>query len=355
MTGRSPQLDPRIVHGLKPEHVEDLRSTCHLAQVPAGAVLMEPGDDDRSMLLLLDGEIEPLAPETELARPPPLLIGGTSFGAEALRGMLSVRTRTAICRVDSQVMVLESPGFQELVQRGNPVEANIDATALREACSRLREQLGALRGRRDHHPLPDAPKPRREGFMVRLGRAMDLIDPEEPELDDLLAILSRFPGLEAAPESLLLRLEELSQPRWMRRGARAQPDPREATQPMLVVEGRLDAWWEERGGLGTLAASVGPDHLAGAESAIDGDGLPIRWIAGEDSVVIEVPRGIFADALIARDGDARALRAALCASMAVVLRGARSHSEPLPARAPSRETLLSPAARPLPGRAVRIA
>lgn len=355
MTGRSPQLDPRIVHGLKPEHVEDLRGVCHLAQVPAGAVLMEPGDDDRSMLMLLDGEIELLAPATEPSAIPVVLAGGSSFGAEALRGMFSVRTRTAICRMDSQVMVLEALGLQELVQRANPVEANIDTTALREACARLREQLVALRGLRISQPLPELPKPRRIGLFARLGRAMDLIDPDEPELADIVATLATCQGFDSAQESLLQRLEQQSRTRSLRRGDRAQPNPREAVQPMMVVEGRLDAWFEDRGGMGTLAASVGPFQLAAAESAIDSDGLPLRWIAGEDSVVIEVPRGIFADALISRDPDARTLRAALAASMTGVLRGARSHGQPASTRAPNRATSISPEAHPQPGRAVRIA
>jgi SulP family sulfate permease len=119
-------------HGVPPEKAAALREVLQPRTIAAGGTLFAAGDFGDSLMIVLQGDIEirlltPDGYSKRLARYGP----GTFFGEIALLTP-GPRTASAIARTDSQLLVLDRPGFERLIA-SNPETAVASLLALGQA------------------------------------------------------------------------------------------------------------------------------------------------------------------------------------------------------------------------------
>lgn len=123
-----------LFDGVAAEWREQAAGVLTRAEVDFGTVLMEPGESDASMLIVLDGRLSLTAGEVTLDEVGP----GESVGAGQLFGNPE-RTWTVKTVTPTNLLVIDRAAFDKLASAGSPVAHRIERLALESLGRRISE------------------------------------------------------------------------------------------------------------------------------------------------------------------------------------------------------------------------
>lgn len=126
-------VEPSIFADLAPEQVEEALTRFQTVDVERGFRLMEEGEDDPSLVVVLKGKLLVSTGGTQLAQLSP----GDLAGEMALFGS-GMRTATVDAASDATLLLLDADGYEDLRAISHPVAAAIEDHALQQLNNRLR-------------------------------------------------------------------------------------------------------------------------------------------------------------------------------------------------------------------------
>lgn len=294
----------RILRGLSSKQVLDFLDACKVVDVPANSLLVEEGEDDDAMLILLEGTLEVF-----VGRSPDVTIlktvrRGDYLGELSLLGLAQQRTASIRSLEPCDLLVLERTGYERLVAAGHPVVDRLEEGVLHALADRIREvdaRIGLLAEGTDL----DQAEP--ETLWARLAVAVVGAGPRgrAPKAVEVLATSPHFRDLPAELRSLLA----------------AQMEPVAATQGERILdEGSMrgDAWLLATGEVGVYRATrsalhekVGtlkPGALFGHLAIINDDTRTATCVADQACWLYKLPREICKTLMESASPEGKALR-----------------------------------------------
>lgn len=144
------------------------------AEVPAGTVLMDEGEDDPSLIYILHGGVSVRKAGREIDTSGP----GNIIGEMSLFRP-KPRSAQIVTVVDTRALLLDKSGYEEMIRLANPVAYRIERIALEQLGQRLRRLDGLVAERADGQPDPYAAPPR--GFFDLVKRMFGGSKGPQPE------------------------------------------------------------------------------------------------------------------------------------------------------------------------------
>ncbi len=315
-------FDPRLVagltvcHGFSGDQLTRFVAACVPAQVPGGALLIARGDIDTSMLFVREGEVELFVGDGEdeiLVRE---LRRGDHAGAAALLNFASTRVASARSRGNATLLILERDAFLKLEEEGHPFGSNLETDLLQTQVRGVREILVTLarvtRGGRIPEQVDPAPLSFVERVRSMLGNK-ESGDPDRVSGVDLLRSLGAPPSpMDAIMKDLGATLRKERVPA----GCAIMNEGGEERDQFVVAQGRVGRFLASRRGGHVHLGDLEPGELGGIEVAVDNGPPAVSYVAQESSLVVRIPHGLCADAVIMRDPQSRAFRRVMLQSLA---------------------------------------
>ncbi|MED5374545.1 MAG: cyclic nucleotide-binding domain-containing protein [Myxococcota bacterium] len=249
-------------------------------RIGGGEILMREGESDRSMVLVLDGELAVCVGEDqiEVGRIGP----GDTVGELSLFGHLERRAATVITASPCRLLILDREGLGVLKLDHSPLLGPLREHAAQTAMERLRDTYRLLSS-----AVPGSQRPvTRKGL---LGRWLSRSGPKTPPppLSRVLALDGIF-GREYLPE-LASHLEDLGEVEGLDAGQLAVEHGQPEAGPVLVLDGRLDLWHPAQSGghlrLGRLRAG----RLVCLAAGLLGGGSLVSAVAAEPAWILRLP------------------------------------------------------------------
>lgn len=305
-------LDPReltfirILRGLEAEQILAFLGACRSVEVPAETVIIEEGELDRSMLFVLDGDLEVFVggspTQTTLRR-----VGkGEHLGELAALGLVTRRTASVRTLSDTDLLILDEPGLAHLRSIDHPIADRIEAEVLHALSAQLREtnrQIAALGLGQELQPEPD-------GFWHRLARSLGSGRPlsRPPSALDTLRGSPHFVGL---THHLMERLAKELEPVAFAEGDHIVEEGSLRGDAWIVAAGQVSAWRATTGNRRERLATLQPGTLFGHVSIMDGDLRTATCVADTPSWLYRVPRELCEALMDNATPEGRALRRCL--------------------------------------------
>lgn len=267
-----------LFHGLTPAELSSASAAFTPFVIGAGEDLLCEGESDRSLLLVVAGEVQIALGEVEVARVGP----GEVVGEMALFGTLDRRSASVRSTVGpTKLLVLDDDALRFLRAQGNPVVRTLEVFALRGLYRRIDEMQARIGILADPEPLP-AP--------TLMGRIAGIFGSSAgPTPLDVLGILSGFASRDPAVlQALAARMTVVGVARGHTVVAAGQPVP----GAFLLAAGAIGVWPPEALGPvqlapGQLFGRIGPASPALSE---------VTCVALEPCWLLHVPAAAF-DAL----------------------------------------------------------
>ncbi len=295
------------------------------AQVGPAELLLVEGESDRSMILVLQGEIAVSVgePATELAR----LGRGEVVGEMTLLGILNRRAATVRTTQDTRLLILDGAGLKHLRQAGNPVVARLEMSALRTLASRLRETDRKIAELAEGTALQLG---RPQGLWARLaaaftgqGGAPKGPSPEPvPVLEESAAF--RHQSQEATAE-LAQHLDVVS----VAEGSRILEEGTLGGDAFVIAEGSVAVYRATRDARYEKLATLSTGALFGLAALIDGQARTATCVAATPTWLLRVSGDMFREIASLDVPASRVLRRAVIEALSGQLRLANSHLEAL--------------------------
>ena len=278
-----------------PHHLNEALAVLHDVTVDPGECLMLTGDDDRALLIVVDGEVA-------ITREGHVIATGTEGAIVGERALFSgcARSASVVALRPTHAVVLTDPGYRALVAANNPVVFRIERQVLTRLGQHLRKLDVEVSQLSKGETLPS-----RGSLLDRLMLALwGRPQAHAPQVDGL-TVLERHPLFQGESHVLLQGLSQSLRPVAYHRGD-IVCDPREQGQVALIVDGTADVAIPVRGGRWHRLARVGAGDCVHAAALSDGNPRATSVIASEPVVTLEVSRRQY-EQLVRRDGQLQSL------------------------------------------------
>lgn len=197
-----PETLPAVFNRVSPDALSAALQYFRRIDVPFGTALMEEGDEDPTLICLLDGEVEIKTGGVDLGRAGP----GDLLGEMALFGG-GLRTATVKTSADTTFLMLDRPSYESLRDAANPVAQAIEEAALATLSSRLRDMNKRI-GRLAEGTAAERVTPH-PGLFERVSRLFGGIGGRSTARGvDKQAILRSSPVFSRTPEPALVELAD---------------------------------------------------------------------------------------------------------------------------------------------------
>ncbi len=219
--------------------------------IGAGEELLREGEADRSLLVVVDGELMISLGDVELAR-----VGmGDIVGEMALFGTFDRRSATVTTTVGpTKLLILDEDALRFLRVQGNPMVRNLEAFALRGLYRRVQEMEVRIADLTEPDPIP---------VPSLLGRIVGVFGMSPaPAPIDVLRIVPGFANREAQSlRTIAGRLSVMGAPKGKAITTRGEP----IAGAYMVANGSVGVWHpgSEGAPAPARAAVLGPGHLFG--------------------------------------------------------------------------------------------
>lgn len=281
------RLDPRLVKATTADQRRRLRALGLESFVDTGEILVQAGEVDRALVLVLEGGLELVGPAEGKGQAVTPIDEGESVGAMALVGLWPRWPRMLRAGRPTRLLAFGEELLVELKRDRSPILRNIEQRAGEEAVAQIRRNIVLALAR----PGLDLERPGRGGGWEGLrdqgrwlcSRLLDLAGPPQ----DAAELLASALELGSVEEGALLA----ERARWIRvrSGTTVLGEGAPLTGPVLVVEGRLVGWSRGRDHARVGVAERGPGGWAGVDRAVDPGSEALRWSAAETSLVLGLP------------------------------------------------------------------
>lgn len=267
-----------LFRGLTAEELSTASAAFTPFVIGAGEDLLCEGESDRSLLLVVAGEVQIALGEVEIARVGP----GEVVGEMALLGTTDRRSASVRSTVGpTKLLVLDDDALRFLRAQGNPVVRTLEVYALRGLVRRVDEMQARIGILTDPEPLP-APS--------LMGRIAGIFGASAgPTPLDVLGILGGFASRDRAVlQAVAARMTVVGVARGQTIVTAGQVTP----GACLLAAGAVGVWPPDALGPVQLA----PGHLFGRISAASPEVADCSVVALEPCWLLHVPAASF-DAL----------------------------------------------------------
>lgn len=309
-----------IFDGLTGEQLSVGLAAFRSFEVGAGEVLMEEGESDRSMMIVLDGELMVTLGDVEIGR----VGAGETVGELVLFGTFDRRSATVTTLVGpTRLVVIDTEGLRFLRIQDNPVARALEAITLQEVARRLREM--DYRIARTAAGQPEALPPPKS-LLGRLAAAVGLgVDRPQGRPPSPLDVLNATPGFigrdEQALANIAARLEVVS----VARGDVFIEEGSAGDDAYVVAAGHVAVSCRTETGRSERVATLGAGSLLGHVSPIDSRVRSATCRALEPLYLLRIPGGVYRQLLSEQTAEGRAFRRGLLDGLAAQLRLANEH------------------------------
>lgn len=308
-----------VLTGLDAEQRAQALAAFKTYEFGAGEVLLEEGEPDRSMLLVLSGELE-----VSLGGVPLAGIGrGELAGEMALFGSFDRRSATVTSRTDAKVLLLDEEGLRFLRLGDNPLARTLEKLAVRTVATRLRETDQRIAGRASGEPL--APGSQR-GILGKIAAALgvggELPRGPAPRLVDVLKATHGFAGRE---EDVLRGVAARLQLATYAAGDTIVEEGRQGDDAYIIGEGRVGVYCNVGTERYERVATLGPGHVFGVVALADARARTATCRAIEPCYLVRIQGTVFRQLEMENSPEGRAFRRGLIDALSVQLRLANEH------------------------------
>lgn len=257
-----------------------------------GEVLIREGEEDPSMVLVLDGELAVCVgvDMIEVSRIGP----GDTVGEVALFGAMKRRAATVLSVMPTRLLVMDKQTLDYLQVDDSPLIPPLREHAARMAMARIRDTQRLVASVAQGSDLPAAP---RKGFLARMMGRVGPQSPPPPLVD-----VMRSSGLFTHERLLQLaqELESIGELVGLAERERIVSFGQDSAGPILLLSGRLDLWHPARSGGHLRLTRLRPGAMCSLGAEVDGEPCANDIIAVEAAWVLKLPASIRAQ-LEARD------------------------------------------------------
>ena len=296
----------RELRGLTESEVLSFVAACTPVEVGADDVLIEGGEVDRSMLFLLEGELE-----AYIGRPPLITtlrrVGrGEHLGELAALGLVPQRTASVRALTDASLLVIDDAGMAHLRGMSHRIVDRIESEVLLSLASQLRETDRRIAHLAVGHITPPEP----DDLWHRLLRPLTHTRPLgwPPAAVDVLQQSPHFMGL---TRSVQLRLGRELEPVGFRPGDVVVEEGSSRGDAWILAAGTVSVWRTTVGERHEQLATLQPGALFGHLAAVDGDIRTATCVAESPAWLYRVPRELCATLVNNATLEGRALRRCL--------------------------------------------
>ncbi len=315
-----------ILVGLDAEQRAQALAALKHYEVGPGEVLLEEGEPDRSMLIVVDGELEVTLGGVPLAR----MGRGELAGEMALFGSFDRRSATVTSRTAAKVLILDEEGLRFLRLGDNPIARNLEKLAVRTIATRLRETDQRIAGRAPGEPLGPG---NQRGILGKLGRALgvgaELPRGPAPRVVDVLKATHGFAGRE---DDILKAVAARLQLAAFAAGDTIVHEGREGDDAYIIGEGRVGVYCNVGTERYERVATLGPGHVFGVVALADARSRTATCRAIEPCYLVRITGSTFRALESEGTPEGRAFRRGLIDALSVQLRLANEHLLTLTAR-----------------------
>lgn len=319
MIDRSQILASRLFDGLDGEQLAVALAAFKPFEVGADELLMEEGEADRSLMVVLDGELLVSLGGFELGR-----IGvGETVGEVALFGSFDRRTASVRTTVGpTRLLILDEEALRFLRIHDNPVGRTMEVAALNNTARRLREM--DFRIARLAAGMPDHQQPQRSLISRLTSSILGGARPRggSPEVIDVLAATSGFAGKD--PEVLAnvsARLHMVSAVA----GENILEEGQQGDDAFIVATGHVAVLCRTEQGTVERVATLGPGHIFGHVSLTDSRVRSATCRALEPVYLVRIPGGVYRQFELEQTAEGRVFRRGIIDALAAQLRLANEH------------------------------
>ncbi|MCO4745398.1 MAG: cyclic nucleotide-binding domain-containing protein [Proteobacteria bacterium] len=279
------QTPVEVLQSLSPAHRAEVRSHVSRAQVERGAVLIEEGETDQSLLWVEAGRLRIDRESVLIDHSGP----GEVLGEMAL---FSDGKRSATVRVeeDATVLVLDGAGFQALIDAGNPFAYWVERQALGMLAGRLRRLNAKVADLSKGEPSPWFKPP--PSVFARIGAlfsASDDTPKRVPRLYDVPNLLYTGSLFSGATWAFLVQVADMLQLRPYEAGDFLCEQGSTGDELYVVASGSVDVLVATAEGAKVHVhklAQVGPGAAIGLSALADGSPRSASCVVTEPTDVL---------------------------------------------------------------------
>lgn len=319
MIERSEILASELFRGLEGEQLAVALAAFKPFEVGADELLMDEGEPDRSLMLVLDGELQVSLGGVELGR----IAAGETVGEMALFGSFDRRTASVRTTVGpTKLLILDEDALRFLRIQDNPVGRALEVLALNNTARRLREM--DYRIARMAAGMPDHRPPQRSLLSRLTSSILGGSRPRgsAPEVIDVLNATSGFSGKD--PEvlaNIAARLHMVS----AAVGENILEEGQQGDDAFIVAVGHVGVLCRTEQGTVERVATLGPGHIFGHVSLTDSRVRSATCRALEAVYLVRIQGGVYRQFEIEQTSEGRVFRRGIIDALAAQLRLANEH------------------------------
>lgn len=308
--------------GLSPAKLEDALQVLMPSEIPPGQVLMVEGESDRSMLIVMDGELSVRVgrTQTEIAR----LGRGEIVGEMALFGVLDRRSATVLTRMPTRILLLDLQAAQHLRRKRSPVIQVLEEHALLTMARRLRMTQARIGHLAAGGELPAEPQ---VGVFRRLGSMFGLGGVATPPMPDPAVVVASSPIFRDQDPQVVARLGRGREIFFVNPGQRVMTEGEQGGDCFLVASGQVDSFRATGTGHHERIGRVREGGLFGVISMVDGGPRSCSCIAMQPGWIVRMPSWLLIGHADITPHEVGIFRRATIEALAAQLRLANAHVE----------------------------
>ncbi|MDO9280728.1 MAG: cyclic nucleotide-binding domain-containing protein [Pseudomonadota bacterium] len=316
-----------IFMGLDPEQRAQALAAFKPYELGAGEVLLEEGESDRSMLVVVEGALEVSLGGVPLGR----VSRGELLGEMALFGSFDRRSATVTTLSATKVIILDEEGLRFLRLGDNPLVRQLEALALRTVAARLREVDQRIAGRAAGEPIVKG-QPR--GLFGRIANVFGVGGGEVPRTSAprLLDVLKATHGFAGRDDSVLMAVAARLQMVPVAAGEVLIEEGKTADDAYIVAEGKVGVYCAVSPDRYERVATLGPGQVFGVVAFTDERARTATCRVLEPSWLARISGPTFRKLEAETTIEGRAFRRGLIDALSVQLRLANEHLLTLSAR-----------------------
>lgn len=258
---------PPIFENLGESELELVLEYCKEIEVDYGQTIIQEGEADPALVIVLDGQLEIRTGDTRLGR----INRGEMIGEMALFARKGLRMASVETLTPATLLVLQKTAFETLRRKAHPVVPLIEFFALDALIVRLREIgdkiAGATKGTPAEHVVPSP------SFFETVASMFSGPGMRETAKVDPLAVLNRSPLFQDADDAVLGILARHFVEETCRTGTFICTEGHLGDKMYLVASGNVDVICAVEGGRAEFLAVLEPGEAFGMGSLVQ-EGYP---------------------------------------------------------------------------------